>query len=136
MDIPSALEFFRNNHRAVVATRRTDGSPSLTPITVGVDDDDKVTISTREPSMKVRHLRREPRIWICGLNDGFFGDFVQAEGNVEIVELPDAMEGLVEYYRRISGEHPDWDDYRAAMVRDQRVLVRVTLDRVGPTVSG
>jgi PPOX class probable F420-dependent enzyme len=136
VDVGGAIEFFRANHRAVVATRRADGSPALTPVMVDVDEDDKVVISTRETAMKVKHVRREPRIWICGLTDGFFGEFVQAEGPVEIVELPDAMDGLIAYYRRISGEHPDWDDYRAAMVREQRVLLRVTLDRVGPSVSG
>jgi hypothetical protein len=69
------------------------------------------------------------------MNDGFFGAFVQVEGPVTIVELPDAMEGLVEYYRSVSGEHPDWEDYRAAMERDQRVLIKLTVTRAGPTYS-
>ena len=86
--------------------------------------------------MKVKHLRRDPRIWLCLLNDGFFGDFYVVEGTVEIVSLPDAMDGLVDYYRNISGEHPDWDDYRQAMERDQRCLLRITPTYVGPTVSG
>jgi PPOX class probable F420-dependent enzyme len=135
MDTGQALEFFRTNHRAVVATLRADGAPALTPVTVGVDGE-QVVVSTRETAVKVRNLRRDPRLWICGLNDGFFGDWVQAEGPVEIVSLPDAMEGLIDYYRQISGEHPDWDDYRTAMVRDQRCLLRVTLARVGPSVQG
>jgi len=107
----------------------------MTPVTVGADAD-KVVISTREPSMKVRHLRRDPHIWLCLLSDGFFGDFLVVEGTVEIVSLPEAMEGLVDYYRNISGEHPDWDDYRATMIKDQRVLLRITPTYVGPTVSG
>jgi hypothetical protein len=69
------------------------------------------------------------------MNDGFFGEFVQVEGSAEIVTLPDAMDGLVAYYRSVSGEHPDWDDYRAAMARDERVLIRIQVDRAGPTYS-
>ena len=130
-----ALAFARENHRAVLATLRRDGAPQLSPLTVGADDS-AIVISSRETAMKVKNLRRDPRAWLCLLNDGFFGDFMQVEGPVEIIDLPEAMEGLVEYYRRISGEHPDWDDYRAAMERDQRVLVRLRPTRVGPTVTG
>ena len=130
-----AVEWVRTNHRAVVSTLRADGRPALTPVTVGAESD-KIVISTRGPSMKVKHLRRDPRIWMCLMNDGFFGDFLVVEGDVEIVPLPEAMDGLVEYYRNISGEHPDWDDYRAAMERDERVLLRITPTYVGPTVSG
>jgi len=130
-----AVAWVRDNHRAVVSTLRADGRPALTPVTVGADGDN-IIISTRAPSMKVKHLRRDPRIWLCLLNDAFFGDFLVVQGDVEIVELPEAMEGLVDYYRNISGEHPDWDDYRAAMQRDQRVLLRITPTYVGPTVSG
>lgn len=137
MTVDEALEFVASNHRAVIATRRgSDGEPSLTPVTVGVDGLGHVIISTRETSMKVKHLRREPHAWLCVMNNGFFGDWVQIEGSVEIIELPEAMELLVDYYRRISGEHSDWDDYRAAMERDQRVIVRLTPERVGPTVQG
>jgi hypothetical protein len=66
------------------------------------------------------------------LNDRFFGDWIYIEGEADVVSLPEAMEPLVEYYRSISGEHDDWDDYRAAMEREQRVLVRITPRRVGP----
>jgi PPOX class probable F420-dependent enzyme len=136
VEITDVLDFVRRNHRVVVATLRADGAPQLTPVTAGVDDDNKIVISSRETAMKVKNLRRDPRVWLCLLNDGFFGEFMQAEGPVEIVELPAAMDGLVDYYRRISGEHPDWDEYRAAMERDQRVLIRMTPTRVGPNVSG
>lgn len=136
MDIDAALEFVATQHHAVVATLKADGTPQLSPVTVGVDDARRVVISTRQAAYKVRNVRRDPRVWLCVLPDGFFGNWVQLEGTADIQELPEAMEPLVDYYRRISGEHPDWDDYRAAMESQQRVLLRVTLTKAGPSVSG
>lgn len=136
MDPATSLDFFRRNHQAVMATTRADGTTQMSPITVGVDDDGKVVVSTRETAYKVRHLRALPYAAICGTTDAFFGDWVQVEGPVEIVSLPDAMEPLVEYYRAIRGEHPDWEDYRATMAGDRRVLLRLTVERAGPDVSG
>ncbi|HEY6414978.1 MAG TPA: PPOX class F420-dependent oxidoreductase [Acidimicrobiales bacterium] len=136
MDVASALEFIRKNHRGVLATTRADGTTQMSPVTPGVDDQDCVVVSTRETAYKVRHLRALPYAALCAFPDRFFGDWVQVEGPVEIVSLPEAMEPLVEYYRRISGEHPDWADYRAAMERDRRVLLRMTVERAGPTVHG
>ncbi len=126
----------RAHHLAVLATCRRDGRPQLSPVTAGVDDEGRVEISTRETSMKVKNLRRDPRLSLCLLNRGFFGEWGQVEGTAEIVERPAALALLVDYYRRISGEHPDWDDYRAAMEREQRVLVRFEIERAGPTVAG
>jgi PPOX class probable F420-dependent enzyme len=136
MDIGKALEFARSNAHAVLATTRQDGRPQLTPVSVAVDDSDRVVISTREPAYKVRNIRRDPRVWLLVLNDGFYGDWVQLEGTAEVLSLPDAMEPLVDYYRRLSGEHPDWEDYRAAMVRDQRCLLQVTVTAAGPDAGG
>jgi PPOX class probable F420-dependent enzyme len=136
MDAAAAQDFIRHNHRAVVATFRRDGRPALSPVTVGIDDQGRVVVSTRETAMKVKHLRRDPRVSISVLTDNFYGDWVQVEGTAEIIALPEAMELLVDYYRSISGEHPDWDEYRAAMTRDQRVIVRFAIDRAGPDVSG
>jgi PPOX class probable F420-dependent enzyme len=136
MDIAEALEFAKSNHRAVLHTHRADGGPQLSPITVGWHPDGVLEISSRETAYKVRNLRRDPRALVCLLNDGFFGAWGFVEGTATLVSLPDAMDGLVEYYRRISGEHPDWDDYRAAMERDRRVLVRVTPERAGPSREG
>src|SRR5579871_2601885 len=136
MDLDHAREFMRANHRAVLATARSDGQPQLSPVTVGVDDAGRVLISTRETAMKTKNLARDPRASLCVMNDGFFGDWVQAEGAAEVVHLPEAMDLLVDYYRRVSGEHPDWDDYRQAMVRDRRVIVAITLTRAGPDRSG
>jgi PPOX class probable F420-dependent enzyme len=136
MEIDEAIEYARRNHHAVLATLKQDGSPQLSPVTVGVDGDGRVIISTRQTAYKVRHVRRNPRVWLCVFPDGFYGRWVQLEGTADIVELPEAMDGLIGYYRDISGEHPDWDDYRAAMERDQRLLLRIAVTKAGPTVSG
>jgi PPOX class probable F420-dependent enzyme len=95
-----------------------------------------VVISSRETAVKVKNLQRNPHAALCLLNDGFFGPWAQVEGPAEVVSLPDAMEGLVEYYRSVAGEHPDWDEYRDAMRREKRVLIRITPERAGPNVSG
>jgi len=136
MDIDEAIEYVRTHHNAVLATLKKDGTPQLSPVTAGVDADGRVIISTREAAYKVRHIRRDPRVFLCVVPDAFFGRWAQVDGTAEIVELPEAMDGLIGYYRDISGEHPDWDDYRAAMERDQRVLIRVTVTKAGPNVSG
>jgi PPOX class probable F420-dependent enzyme len=136
VDPKRAIEFASSRHRAVLATRRADGGPQLSPVTVGVDTEGRLLISTRETAVKARNLARDPRAWLCLLNDGFFGEWLQAEGTAEIVRLPEAMDLLVGYYRGISGEHPDWDDYREAMHRERRVLVRITVTRAGPDISG
>jgi PPOX class probable F420-dependent enzyme len=136
MDVAAALDYLREHHRAVLATTRRDGRPQLSPVAVGVDGDDRVVISTRETSIKVKNLRRDPYASLCAFADGFYGEWLQAEGPVEILSLPEAMEPLVEYYRSLSGEHPDWDDYRAAMQRDRRVLLRIRVERAGPDVAG
>ena len=136
MDIEGAREFVRGNHRAVLATQRADGSPQLSPVTVGLDHEGRVIVSTRETAMKVHNLRRQPRASLCLLNDRFFGDWGQVEGDVEIVALPEAMELLVDYYRSISGEHPDWEQYRKAMVDERRVVLRISIDRAGPSRAG
>jgi len=136
MDIDAALDFVRTRHHGVLSTLKGDGTPQLSPVTVGVDASGHVVISTRQPAYKVRNIRRDPRVWLCVFPDRFYGEWVQLEGTAAIVELPEAMEGLVDYYRGISGEHPDWDDYRAAMKRERRVLLRVTISKAGPDVSG
>ena len=136
MNLDKAREFMRVNHRAVLATNRSDGRPQLSPVTVGVDADGHAVISTRETAMKTRNLERDPRASLCVMNDQFYGEWIQAEGTADIVRLPDAMDLLVDYYRRISGEHPDWDEYRDAMRRDRRVIVAITLSRAGPDRSG
>jgi PPOX class probable F420-dependent enzyme len=136
MDIEQARAFVRANHRAVMATRRVSGDPQLSPVLCSVDAEGRVCVSTRETAMKVKNLRRDPRASLCVLNDRFFGEWMQIDGTAEIVSLPEAMELLVEYYRTLAGEHPDWDEYRASMERERRVLVRIQIDRAGPDRSG
>jgi PPOX class probable F420-dependent enzyme len=132
VELDEARRFIRVHHRAVLATRRRDGRPQLSPVTVGVDEEGRVTISSRERAFKVRNLRRDPSASVCVMNENFYGNWVQVDGTAEIVSLPEAMEPLVEYYRGISGEHPDWDEYRRAMEEQRRVLVRIHLERAGP----
>jgi PPOX class probable F420-dependent enzyme len=136
VDIGRAADFLRAHHRAVLATSRSDGMPQLSPVTCAVDDEGRVLVSTRETAVKTKNLRHRPRASLCVFTDTFFGEWVQVEGNAEVISLPGAMDLLVGYYRRVSGEHPDWDDYRAAMIRDRRVIVRITITRAGPDVSG
>lgn len=136
MDLDEARAFVRDNHRAVLATRRRDGAPQLSCILAAVDEDGKVVVSTRETAMKTHNLRREPACSVIVFTDDFFGPQVQIDGRAEIVSLPEAMELLVDYYRHVAGEHDDWDDYRAAMERERRVLVRITPERAGPDRSG
>jgi PPOX class probable F420-dependent enzyme len=101
-----------------------------------VDEAGRVIVSTREPAVKTRNLRRDPRVSLLVMSDGYYGDWAQVEGTAEIVEQPAALELLVDYYRRMAGEHDDWDDYRAAMVKEQRVVVRFEIERAGPNVAG
>jgi PPOX class probable F420-dependent enzyme len=136
LDPQRAADFLRTHHRCVLATSRADGRPQLSPVTATADDEGRVLVSTRETAVKTKNLARDPRASLCVLTDGFFGEWVQAEGTAEIVHLPEAMDLLVEYYRRIAGEHPDWDDYREAMRRERRVVLRITITRAGPDTSG
>lgn len=136
MDLDDARSVIDTQHRAVLATMRQDGTPQLSPVLVALNDEGAAVVSTRETAVKVSNIRRDPRVWLCVLADEFFGRWVQVEGEATVHSLPGAMDGLVDYYRRISGEHSDWDDYRAAMRRERRVLVTVALTRAGPDRSG
>ena len=136
MDRDEALEFIRHNHRAVLATTRSDGQPQLSPVAAAVDGAGAAVVSTRETAVKTKNLRRRPFASLLVMNDGFFGPYVQVEGPVEIVSLPEAMDHLVAYYRQVAGEHPDWDEYRAAMITERRVALRLSVERAGPNTSG
>jgi PPOX class probable F420-dependent enzyme len=136
MDLERAREFMRAHHRAVLATTRSDGLPQLSPVSVVVDNADRVVITTRETAIKTRNLARDPRASLCVMTDQYYGDWIQAEGTAEIIHLPQAMELLVYFWRTVYGGHPDWDDYRKAMTRENRVIVAITLTRAGPDRSG
>ena len=136
MDLDDARDHVRRHSHAVLSTVRRDGTPQLSPVTAAVDDAGRVVVSSRETAYKVRNLRREPRAWLCVFPDAFYGPWVQVEGTVEVLSLPDALEPLVDYYRAVAGEHDDWDDYRRAMVAEQRCLIRVTLTHAGPDRAG
>jgi PPOX class probable F420-dependent enzyme len=136
MDLDAARAVVAQQHHAVLATMRADGTPQMSPVLVAVDDDGHLTISSRQTAYKVRNLRRDPRAYVCVLPDDFFGRWIQIEGRATVVDLPEAMRPLIDYYRRLSGEHPDWDEYRAAMEREARVLIRIEPNRAGPDHSG
>jgi PPOX class probable F420-dependent enzyme len=136
VEIQEALDYVRSHHRAVLATSRSDGGVQLSPVAVAVDGDGRLVVSSRETAMKTLNLKKRPTAWLCVMDDGFYGKWIQAEGPVEVVPLPEAMDGLVGYYRSISGEHPDWDEYKEAMREERRVLLRMTVERAGPSKAG
>lgn len=136
MDLDRARQFVQEHHRAVLATRRQKGGVQMSPVTVALDEEGRISISSRATAIKTKNIRRDPWASVLVLDDAFFGEWVQLDGRVEIVTLPDAMPLLVEYYRRVSGEHPDWDEYMEAMEREQRVMFRLNVERAGPDVSG
>lgn len=136
MEVEEARQFVRRHHHAVLATRTPGGGVQQSPVLVSVDGDGRFVVSSRETAFKTRNLRANPWAQLCVVTDRFFGSWVYVEGDAEVVSLPEAMEPLVDYYRALSGEHEDWDDYREAMRRDRRVLIRVTARRAGPDRAG
>jgi PPOX class probable F420-dependent enzyme len=136
VDRAELLEFVRPRHRVVLVTRRGDGAPQLSPVTAGLDADGRMVISTYPERAKVTNLRNDPSATALILSDEWNGPWVQVDGTAEVLDLPDALEPLVEYYRVISGEHPDWDEYRTAMQRQGKCLIRLTIQRWGPIATG
>ncbi|GAA1800422.1 PPOX class F420-dependent oxidoreductase [Actinomadura chokoriensis] len=133
---PELLDFLRPRHRALLSTARADGRPQMSPVTCGVDEQGRIVVSTYPERAKTRNARRDPRVSLCVLSDDFNGPYVQVDGTAEVIDMPDAADALVGYYRCIAGEHPDWDEYRAAMRRQGKSLIRVTIDRWGPIATG
>jgi PPOX class probable F420-dependent enzyme len=135
-DHATLLEFLRPRHKGLFVTSRTDGRPQMSPVTCGVDTDDRIVISTYPDRAKTRNARRDPRVSVCVVSDDWDGPYVQVDGRAEVLDMPEALDGLVEYFRCISGEHPDWDEYRDAMARQGKSLIRVHIERWGPIATG
>jgi PPOX class probable F420-dependent enzyme len=135
VDRAALLEFLRPRHRAVLLTRRRAGGPQLSPVTCGIDAEGRVVVSTYPQRAKTANARRTPEVSLCVLSDDWDGPWVQVDGRAEVLDLPEALEPLVEYYRSISGEHPDWAGYRAAMARQGKSLLRVTITGWGPIAT-
>ncbi|RBY81138.1 PPOX class F420-dependent oxidoreductase [Blastococcus sp. TF02-09] len=136
VDRDALLEFLRPRHKAVLVTRRREAGVQLSPVTCGVDGEGRIVISTYPQRAKVTNARRTSAVSLCVLSDDFDGPWVQVDGEAEVLDLPEALEPLVEYYRAISGEHPDWDEYRAAMQRQGKSLLRITVTGWGPIATG
>jgi PPOX class probable F420-dependent enzyme len=136
VDRAALNDFVRDRHHCVLVTRRADGSPQLSPVTCGLDTSGRIVISSYPQRAKSRNARRDPKVSVLVLSDEFNDAYVQVDGTAEVIELPDAVEPLVEYFRVISGEHPNWDEYREAMRKQGKCLIRVTVDRWGPVATG
>jgi PPOX class probable F420-dependent enzyme len=130
------LEFIRPRHRIILSTVRADGRPQMSPNTMGVDDAGRLVISTYPHRAKAHNIRSNPQVSVCVLSDDFGDEWVQVYGTAEVIDLPESVEPLVEYYRNIAGEHPDWDEYREAMVNQGKSLIRITIDDWGPIARG
>ena len=136
VDHDGLLEFVRPRHRVVVTTTRADGSPQLSPVTAGLDSHGRVVVASYPERAKSVNARRNPVGAALFLSDEWDGPWVQVGGHFEVLDLPDAVEPLVDYYRSIAGEHPDWDGYRAAMIDQGKCLLRLTIDTWGPIATG
>ncbi|SNR80899.1 PPOX class F420-dependent oxidoreductase [Actinomadura mexicana] len=136
VDRSELLEFLRPRHHALLSTARADGRPQMSPVTCGVDGQGRIVISTYPERVKARNARRDPRVSVCVLSDDFTGPYAQVDGTAEVIDMPEAADALVDYYRCIAGEHPDWDEYREAMRRQDKSLIRVTIERWGPIATG
>ncbi len=136
VELTELLDFVRPRHSMVVMTTRSDGRPQASPVTGGVDEEGQIVISTYPERAKTNNARKRPEVSVLVLSDDFGGAWVQVDGDCEVLDLPDSVEPLVDYYRAISGEHPDWDQYRQAMVDQGKSLLRVTPTRWGPIATG
>jgi PPOX class probable F420-dependent enzyme len=136
MELADALDWLRANHRSVLATRRRDGRPQMSPVVHAVSDDGRVLVSTRQGAMKVLNVRQDANVSLCCLGDGFFGRWVQVDGRAEVVVLPEAMSWLRFTYAQVAGEHPDWEEFERDMVSQQRVVLAITPERAGPDRAG
>ena len=136
VDRAALLDFLGPRHRGLLTTRRADGGVQLSPVTCGVDPAGRIVVSTYPDRAKTRNARRTPEVSICVLSDDWNGPYVQVDGRAQVLDMPEALDALVEYFRCISGEHPDWDEYRDAMARQDKSLIRIDIERWGPIATG
>jgi len=136
VDLEELLDFVRPRHRLVLITTRADGTPQASPVTGGVDGAGRIVVTSYPERAKVRNVRRDPRVGVLVLSDDFGGAWVQVDGDCEVVDAVEDVEPFVEYYKVIAGEHPDWDEYRRAMVEQGKSLLRITPRRWGPVATG
>jgi PPOX class probable F420-dependent enzyme len=136
MDLDDALEHFRHNHRAVLATCRRDSRPQMSPVLQAVGNDGRILVSTRSLTAKVRNIRLDPAVSVLAIQDGFFGQWVQVDGEAVIIEMPDAMAVLRFAYQQISGAHPDWEEFERDMLVQHRVAIAIQPQSAGPDVGG
>ncbi|GEB52819.1 MULTISPECIES: PPOX class F420-dependent oxidoreductase [Streptomyces] len=136
VDLAGLLDFVRPRHRAVLMTRRADGAPQASPLTCGLDSAGRLVMSTYPERAKTHNARRDPEVSVLVLSDEWNGPWVQIDGAAEVVDAPESVEPLVEYYRAVAGEHPDWDEYRTAMLKQGKSLIRVSPHRWGPLATG
>jgi len=135
-DRAGLVEFLSSRHRAVLITRRTSGGLQSSPVTCGLDAQGRLTVATYPQRAKVANIRRDPAVSVCVLSDDWNGPYVHLDGTAEVIDLPESVEPLVEYFRSVAGEHSDWDEYREAMVKQGKSLIRVTIDDWGPVATG
>lgn len=136
VDLSALLDFVRPRHRMLVATTRGDGRPQMSPVSGGVDPDGRIVISSYPRRAKIRNAERDARTSVLVMSDDWNGPWVQVDGDAEVLHMPEAADGLVEYFRSISGEHPDWDEYREAMKIQDKSLIRISPTRWGPIATG
>ena len=136
VDLDALLEFVRTRHHAILLTARADGTPQASPVTCGVDPQGRLVVSTYPQRAKTTNVRRSGTASLVVLSDDFDGPWVQVDGDAEVLDMPEAVEPLVDYFRGISGEHPDWDEYREAMHHQGKSLIRITAKRWGPVATG
>jgi PPOX class probable F420-dependent enzyme len=136
VSLPELLDFVRSRHRMVLSTFRADGTPQSSPVSGGVDSEGRIVIASYPQRAKAANVRRRGSASVVVLSDDFNGPYVQVDGPGEVIEPPDAVEPLVDYYRAVAGEHPDWDEYRRAMVEQNKCLIRISPQRWGPVATG
>ena len=137
IEIDKAKEFLTQHHWGILATRRKNGNLQMSPVTVGLDDQGRAIISSRETAYKVNNLRRDPRAALCAITSSFHGEgWVQINGKAEVISLPQALDTLVYLQRQAYGEYKNWPEFHERMARERRVIIRINIENVGPKVRG